>query len=176
MKRITLVIMLIAQVIGVVYGQTNPLERLDFLIGKWSGTGSGFGNEKSKIESEFNYIMNGNYIEVSNDSKFEPTESKPDGEHHLDKGMISYDKNRKVIVYRQFNIEGYFNQYILNDTLSNDTILVFKTEVIENFVPGGKARWTIETTGIDQIETNFDVSFPEKEFACFGTNVLTKKE
>jgi len=42
---------------------------LDFLIGEWTGTGSGFGNEKSQIESEFNYIMDGKYIEILNDSK-----------------------------------------------------------------------------------------------------------
>lgn len=176
MKRLNILIVLIAMISGVAFGQNNPFDRLDFLIGEWTGTGSGFGNEKSKIESEFNYVMNGKYIEVLNDSKFDPTESKPDGEHHIDKGIISYDKSRKVIVFRQFHIEGYINQYVLNDSLSNDTVLVFETEIIENFPPGGKARWTIKKVGTKQIETIFDVSFPGKKYACFGTNVLTKKE
>lgn len=176
MKKIKFLIVLITMISGVAFGQTKPLERLDFLIGKWIGTGSGFGNEKSKVESEFNFVMNEKYIEVLNDSKFNPTESKPDGEHHIDKGIISYDKIRKVIVYRQFNIEGYINQYVLNDSLSNDTVLVFETEIIENFVPGGKARWTIKKIGTKQIETIFDLSFPGKKYGCFGTNVLTKKE
>lgn len=94
------------------FGQGKPLERINFIIGNWSGTGSGFGNETSVIESSFKYIMNNKYIEVINDSKFEPTKNKPEGEHHIDKGFISFDKIRGVIVFRQFNIEGYINQYI----------------------------------------------------------------
>jgi len=67
------------------------------------------------------------------------------------------------------------NQYVLNDSLSSDTVLEFETEIIENFVPGGKARWTTKKLADDQIETIFDVSFPEKEYACFEKNILTKK-
>jgi hypothetical protein len=40
---------------------------------------------------------------------------------------------------------------------------------------GGKARQTIIIEGSDKIKTIFDVSFPEKKFACFGTNNLTRK-
>ena len=79
--------------------------------------------------------MSGKYIEVKNDSRFEATESKPEGENHIDKGFISYDKSRDMTIFRQFNIEGYVNQYILVDSLSSDTEIVFETEVIENFVP-----------------------------------------
>lgn len=160
---------------GVSFCQNNPFEKINFLIGDWQGTGTGFGNEKSKIESGFKYIMKGKYIEVINDSKFEPTESSPEGENHIDKGIISYDNSRKTIVYRQFNIEGYVNQYVLNDFLSNDSLLIFETEVIENFMPGGKARWTIKRVNENQIETKFYVYFPEKDYTCFGTNVLIKE-
>ena len=66
------------------------------------------------------------------------------------------------------------NQYVLNDSLSNETKFVFETEEIENFVPGGKARWTINKIQDNQIETIFDVSFPGEEYACFGTNKQTK--
>ena len=68
--------------------------------------------------------MDGKYIEVMNDSKFAPTEKKPNGEHHVDKGFISFDKQRNLIVFRQFHVEGFVNQYTLNDSLSNDTKLV----------------------------------------------------
>ncbi|MDY0143766.1 MAG: hypothetical protein RBR97_17915 [Bacteroidales bacterium] len=155
-------------------GQTNHFDRLSFIIGDWIGTGKGFGNDESKIESNFHLIMDGKYIEVKNESIFEPTENNPKGEYHIDKGMISYDKSRKTIVFRQFNNEGYINQYILNDSITNDSILVFESEVIENFVQGGKARWTIKKIAENKIVTTFDVSFPNKEYTCFGTNYLTK--
>lgn len=172
-KLIVLIIILIIPILS--FGQENPLERISFIIGDWIGTGSGFGNETSIIESKFQYVMDKKYIEVINDSRFEPTEKKPEGEHHIDKGFVSFDKIRKVIVFRQFNIEGYINQYILNDSLSTETTLIFETEIIENFMPGGKARWTINKISDDEIETVFDVYFPGKDYTCFGTNKLVRK-
>jgi len=141
----------------------------------WSSTGSGFGNSISTIESEFNLVMNGKYIIVINDSKFKPTEKNKEGENHVDWGIISYDKSRNKIVYRQFNNEGYVNQYILNDSLSNNTVLIFETENIENFVEGGKARLTIKKISQNELETIFDVSLPGRDFACFGMNKLKRK-
>ena len=159
-----------------VTAQNNPFEKISFIIGDWEGTGTGFGNEKSKIVSSFKLVMDSNYIEVRNESKFEPTENDPAGEVHIDKGFISFDKSRDMLVFRQFNIEGYINQYILIDTLSNETTLIFQTETIENFVPGGSARWTINKINEDQIETIFDVSFPNQGYNCLGTNNLSRKK
>ncbi len=173
MKKIFLILVFLVS--GFAAAQDNPFKQLDFLIGHWQGTGSGFGNETSVIRSEFNRIMNNTFIEVKNDSKFKPTDNNPEGEHHTDWGMLSFDKSRKKIIFRQFNNEGFVNQYILVDSLSNDTTLVFLTESIENFMPGGKARWIINRKSENTIETLFDVSFPGKEYTCFGTNQLSKK-
>ena len=175
MKNSLLMTLLVIALSGVSFSQTNNFEKFDFLLGEWTGTGRGFGNEESKIQSEFKLIMNGKYIQIKNNSKFEPTESKPKGEKHIDWGIVSFDKKRKKIIYRQFNSEGYVNQYVLNDSLSSASKLIFETELIENFAEGGRARWTIKKHGDNEIETIFDVSFPGKEFACFGTNKLTKK-
>lgn len=158
------------------FSQEKPLERLAFLTGEWKGTGAGFGNNQSSINASYLPVMEGKYLEVWNDSKFEATEQNPNGEHHLDKGMISYDKSRNCIVYRQFNSEGYFNQYLLVDSLSSPTFLVFETETIENFVPGGSARLTIEQKSANEIATKFYVSFPGRKAACFGTNQLFRKK
>jgi len=155
--------------------QENIFQKIEFALGSWQGIGSGFGNSTSKIEAEFHKIMDGSYIEVKNDSKFEATETKPAGENHIDWGIISYDKRRKAIIYRQFNNEGYVNQYVLNDSISNDTTIVFETEIIENFVEGGKARLTINKINHNEIQTIFEVSFPGRGFACFGTNTLKRK-
>ncbi len=154
--------------------QENPLEKFDLLIGHWEGNGEGFSSNKSKIQSEFNWIMNKQFIEVKNHSEFDPTEAKPESEVHKDWGIISFDKARKKIVFRQFHIEGFVNQYILNDTLSSEKSFVFESEIIENFVPGGKARFTIQIHSNSEIETLFDVGFPGKEMACFGRNLLKK--
>lgn len=176
MKKSIIFIAFSIMISGMSFSQKNHFDRLNFIIGDWFGTGSGFGNEKSKIESSFHFIMERKYIEVINESKFEPTEKNPKGEYHIDKGFISFDKNRSAIVFRQFNNEGYINQYVLNDSLSNETTLVFESEIIENFTPGGKAKWTIKKISESQIETTFDVLFPGKEYSCFGINQLAKKQ
>ena len=125
------------------FAQNHNLSKLDFLIGEWEGIGSGFGNDKSVIEAEFEYALDGQYIEAEHESTFEPTEKKPEGEVHIDEGYISFDKSRELIVYRQFNSEGFVNQYVLVDSLSTDSVFVFITESIENFVPEGQAKYTI---------------------------------
>lgn len=175
MKKMTLIFFAVLLSSGFGFAQTNPFDKINFIIGDWVGSGSGFGNNKSKINSSFKLVMDGKYIEIINDSKFEPTEKKPEGEHHIDKGFISYDEKRDAIIFRQFNIEGYVNQYVLNEDLSTETKLAFETESIENFAPGGKARWTISKISDTEIKTIFDVSFPNSEYTCFGTNSLVKK-
>lgn len=119
--------------------------------------------------------MNNTSIEVKNRSEFEPTPQKPEGEIHVDYGIISFDKERKVIVFRQYHVEGIYNEYLLNDSLSTSTSLIFETVKIENFVPEGKARFTINIKNSTEIKMLFDVGFPGKEMACFGQNQLTKK-
>lgn len=156
--------------------QDDPFGQFEFLFGSWSGEGKALGIDSSTIKASYQLAMNDAYIEVAHDSQFVPTADKPKGEHHIDKGFISYDKIRDTYVFRQFNIEGYVNQYILVDSLSDDKKWVFETEIIENFVPGGKTRWTLVKISDLEIETIFDVSFPGKEYACFGTNRMRKVE
>jgi len=174
MNRKLIIACMLVLVSALLSAQSDPFERISFILGDWEGTGVGFGNEKSKIESNFHPVMNGSYIKVRNESNFEPTEDNPEGEQHIDEGFISFDKERGVLVFRQFNIEGYINTYVLIDSLSNQNKLIFHTETIENFVPGGSARWTINKIDDRHIETIFDVAFPDRGYSCFGTNQLHK--
>jgi hypothetical protein len=171
MKKIFLFFVILSTLI---FSQDNKFQRFDFLIGKWSGTGSGFGNSKSKIDAEFKFVMDHKFIEVSHDSKFEPTENKPNGEHHVDKGYISYDANRDKFIFRQFFVEGYTIKYVLDETLSNESQMVFLSEEIENFIAGGKTRWVISRKSANEIVTTFDVSLPRKAYQCFGENRLKR--
>ncbi len=175
MKIILLALNIILLAVTVNFAQENPLEKFSFLVGNWEGNGTGFGSSKSKIHSEFNMVLDNNFLEIRNHSEFEAKPQQKDGEIHDDWGMLSFDQDRKIYVFRQFHNEGFYNQYTLSDSLSNDKTFVFESEFIENFVPGGRARFTINIIGENEIETLFDVGFPEKELACFGTNRLKKK-
>lgn len=154
--------------------QNNPLEKFSDLIGKWNGTGSVSETSESVIHSEFNWVMNKKYIEVKNHSEFKPTAQNPQGEIHDDVGFISFDRARKKFVFRQFHVEGFVNHYILNDSLSVGSKFVFESEIIENFVPGGKARYTLILNS-GNLETLFDIAMPGKEYACYGQNHLTRE-
>jgi len=168
------IIVFLAGAILQVFGQSALSDRFEFLSGQWQGKGSGFGNQQSEIRAEYSIVLGGKFMEVRHVSDFAPTDSKPKGEHHEDLGLISYDTDRKKYVFRQFHIEGFVNQYLLIDSLSAGNELVFQTEVIENFIPGGIARWVVKKISEDEIETKFFLSFPGKEFACYGTNNLKK--
>jgi len=154
--------------------QDDHFKPLGFILGEWSGTGTGFGNQKSTVQSSFRFSLNRSFIEVVNESEFEPTEKNPTGEKRKDQGFISFDKARKTFVFRQFHGEGFVNQYILNPSLSNDSLLVFDSEIIENFVPGGKARWTLKKISETELETAFYLSLPGEELVCYGTNRVSK--
>jgi len=167
MKKVIVLILLFSTII---FSQNHKYKKFDSLIGKWKGIGTGSENEKSTIRTEFNFVMGSKYIEVINDSQFEPTSKNPDGEHHIDKGFISFDATRNLFVFRQFHIEGFVIQYILVDSLSSESKLVFESEKIENFVRGGKARWTITQITHNAIQTTFDVSMPNKGYQRFGEN------
>lgn len=41
---------------------------------------------------------------------------------------------------------------------------------------GDRARWTIKKISENEIETTFEVSFPGKEYTCFGINDLMRME
>ncbi len=153
----------------------NPFTPLTFILGEWTGNGIGLNHEKTILQSGFRLSLNNSFIEVSNEWLLEPTETYPKGEIRVDKGFISFDKSRKVFVFRQFHGEGFVNQYILNNNLSDDSLLVFDSELIENFVPGGKARWTLKKISETELETAFYLSASDEEFVCYGTNFLTKK-
>lgn len=175
MKRFLFVTILITH-LQYVNSQENTYYIFDFLIGNWVGSGTGIGKSKSEISASFSYTVGNTYIEVNHHTEFEPSDKRMKGDIHDDWGMISYDKQREVYVYRQFNIEGFYNQFILIDSLTNENIFVFETEQTENVVVGSKTRFTVKKINNFEIETYYDLSLPDKEFANYSRNKLIKEE
>ena len=114
------------------------------------------------------------FIEVRNRSVYPPQESNPAGEVHDDLGLISYDKARARFVMREFHVEEYVNQYVMEPQDSGDNSFVFITESIENIPPGWHARTTWEITSEDSFREIFDLAGPEKEWACYIVNELQR--
>jgi hypothetical protein len=141
------------------------------VVGRWTGTTEGEPGSGT-VEREYERILGGRFIEVRNRSTYPPQPGNPKGERHEDRGIFSYDTGRKSIVFRQFHVEGFVNQYLL-DSASTPERLVFTTEAIENIPEGWRARETylIEP---DRLEEVFELAEPGKAFAVYSRNRLTR--
>lgn len=144
-----------------------------FFLGSWDGTASGQVGAGS-VERTYSLILNNQFIEVRNRSVYPPQEANPSGEIHEDLALVSYDKDRSLYVMREFHVEGYVNQYILELPSVGDHTLVFVTESIENFSPGWRARTTLEVISDDRFRETFDLAGPDQEWACFIINEFTR--
>jgi hypothetical protein len=104
---------------------------------------------------------------MKNRSVYLPQERNPKGEQHEDLGIFSVDRSRKRIVFRQFHVEGFVNQYIEGPQSAEGT-LVFITESIENIPPGWRGRETYKLIGGDEFEEIFELAPPEKPFEVYS--------
>jgi hypothetical protein len=148
-------------------------EPMKFLVGQWEGKGEGKSGI-SKVSHDFEFIMKGRYLHMRTKATFEPQEKNPKGEVHEDWGFFSHDRSREKIVFRQFHVEGFITQYVLED-ISEEGKLVFTTEQIENAPPGLKARLTFKRLNAEALEVNFELSFTGREFDCYSLNILKRK-
>lgn len=152
-----------------------PWEIFRFFLGRWDGTGSGKPSE-SQVEREYKFVLNDQFIQINDRSVYEPQERNQAGEVHEEIGYISYDRSRDKFVLREFHVEGYVNQYVLEDWEVEGKVLVFKTESIENIRAGWQARTTYEIRGNDEFRETFDLAGPDQEWSCFITNEFKRAD
>lgn len=146
-----------------------------FFLGDWEGRGEG-GPGASTGRQRFEFILGGAYLHVRNKAIFEPQEKNPKGETHEDWGVFSYDRARKTFVFRQFHIEGFVNEYVLETPPADGKTFVFVTERIENIPAGFKARLTYKVLDADTFEQTFDLAAPGKEFECYSRGVMKRQK
>lgn len=145
-----------------------------FFLGQWKGHGEGMSGV-SEGQMEFGFILQGQYLHVTNKSVFAPQEKNPEGEIHEDWGLFSYDRNRNTFVLRQFHVEGFVNQYILESLSEDEKTFVFSSEKIENGPQGLEAKLVYEILSEDEFKLSFFLAMPEREMTCYSTGILKKK-
>jgi hypothetical protein len=146
-----------------------------FFLGTWRGKASGKVGVGS-VERTYSLILEDQFIEVRNRSVYLPQEANPSGEIHEDLGFISYDKGRSLYILREFHVEGYVNQYVLEPPADGSDVLVFVTESIENIAAGWRARITLEVISENSFRETFDLAGPDKEWACYITNDFKRSQ
>jgi hypothetical protein len=67
---------------------------------------------------------------------------------------------------REFHIEGFVNQFVLQSESRNE--IVFVSESIENIPNGWRARETYRVLGPDEFIERFDLTEPGKDFELYS--------
>ena len=145
---------------------------LQFLVGSWEGTVTGQSGSGTSLR-EYRFVLNGKFLDVRNKSSYPAQPKNPKGEEHEDRGMISYDRSRKVFVLRQFHVEGFVNQYAA--AVPRDGVLRFNSESIENIPAGYRARETHTIQGKDEFVERFEMANPGGGFEVYSETRFKRK-
>lgn len=149
--------------------QTDPWSPVKRFVGEWTGTASGQAGEGT-VTRKYAFVMNGRFIQESNTSRYPAQEKNKAGEVHEHMGMFSYDKARKLIVLRQFHIEGFVNSYRQAPAGEGGASLVFESEGFENFSNSWKARESYEFLSDDEFIETFELAPPGMPHAVYSRN------
>lgn len=141
------------------------------LEGVWRGSGRGEPGT-STVERKYEFVLRKQFLQARQASTYPPQEKNPKGEVHEDWSIYSYDKQRRLLVLRQFHVEGFVNQYTAEVPTSDS--LVFTTEAIENLPAKWRARETLRLTGDTELVEVFELAAPGKEFSTYSETRLTR--
>lgn len=149
--------------------------RVRFLLGSWEGTASGEPG-KGTVERTYELVLDGQFIEERNTSRYEAKAQGKAPEVHHHRGFISYDKARKTFMLRHFHEEGFVNLFALNSDKSLPAYLIFDSVSFENFSNEWKARETYEVVSPDEFIETFELAEPGKDFAVYSRNHFKRKK
>lgn len=144
----------------------DPWQSVQRLLGEWAGTTNGQAGSGSVLR-RYAQVMGQRYIHETNTSTYPPQERNKAGEVHEHWGMVSFDKARKVLMLRQFHIEGFVNTYRQVSDPGAE-LLVFESEAFENFSNSWKARETYTFLGEDEFVETFELAPPGKPYQIYG--------
>lgn len=169
MKKILLLLLLASTI---TYGQSNKRDSIwapiKYFVGTWKGEGGGEPGI-GKYERSYQLTLNNNFVEIKNKSTYPPTDKHPKGETHEDIGYFGYDKIKKTFVLRQFHVESFINDYILESISPDKKTLVFVSENIINIPKGWKAKETYRIISDKEFEEIFELAAPDKDFSAYST-------
>ena len=148
----------------------SPMRRF---IGGWTGIASGQGGDGT-VTRKYAFIMGERFIHELNTTRYPPQEKNKAGEVHEHWGVFSFDKARKLIVLRQFHVEGFVNTY--RQAIEPDVAasLAFESEAFENFSNAWKARETYRFLSDDEFIETFELAPPGKPFQVYSRNQLKR--
>jgi hypothetical protein len=145
--------------------KTDPWGPLRSLEGHWQGAISGKLGTGTGVR-HYEFILDGNFLTFRHASVREPQEQSPEGDHHRELSVFSFDSERQKIVLRSFNVEGFVLQYLCN---VSDTKITCESERVESG-PGFRARAEIDIKSPYEFTERFSLAEPGKDLELYFTN------
>jgi hypothetical protein len=175
--RQTLLLILFIPLLGAAQAprQDDMWQPFSYFLGTWKGTGKGEPGV-SQVEREYKLVLGGKFISVSHKSIYQPQEKNPKGETHEDWGFFSYDRSRKLYVFRQFHIESFVTQYRAESIAPDGKTLVFTSESLENLPANWRARESYRILNNDEFVELFELAAPGKEFSVYSENHFKRQK
>jgi hypothetical protein len=137
------------------------------LVGSWEGDIAGELGTGSAIRT-YEFILDGQYLLSRHASVRLPQPESPQGDHHREMGVYSYDGARELVVFRKFIVEGFVLQYWC-EAESAERRIVCVTESVENG-EGMRARETINLKNDYEFEEIFELAPDGGDLSVLFTN------
>jgi len=151
----------------------DPWEPVRFLEGELTGESQGESGIGT-VHRSYQFILSHRFLHERNVSAYAPKQPNTPGELHEHWSLLSFDKQRKRLVLRQFHQEGFVNQYVFDAGQSTARKLVFVSESFENLDSRWRARETYEVISPDEFTETFEIAEPDKEFAVYSKTSLRR--
>lgn len=121
----------------------DRLAAIAWIAGDWTGEGEGQPG-RSTSERHASWIQNDHFIQVIGRSVYLPQPANRDGETHTQIDVWSFDRQRGLLVLRQFDSLGFVSTYVQDAAASTGGRIVVVSEHLENVPAGMRARYTYE--------------------------------
>ena len=154
--------------------KADPWQPVRRLLGSWEGDAQGEPGS-GRSEREYRLTLRDRFIQVTSKSTYPPQPKNPKGEVHEDVGFLSYDKAAQKLVLRQFHVEGFVNQYVLDSISDDGRTIVFVTTAIENIPSGWRGRETYRIVSDHEFVETFALAEPGKDFATYSETRFRRK-
>ena len=166
LMMILCVLVLIAMPAGARDAKPDGLAPMARLIGDWTGVSEGEPGTAATTRHAVR-AQDDHFIFVEGRSVYPKQDKNKSGEIHTQLDVWSYDKQRKLIVLRQFDSLGFASTYVQDPVASTNGRLVLVSEHLENVPPTLKARYTFEFKGSDEYHELFELNEGAKGFQTY---------
>ena len=77
---------------------------------------------------------------------------------------------------RQFHVEGYVNEYKMENVSADRKTFVFNSFEIENIPNGWRARETYQIISADEYVETFELAAPGKDFTVYSKATMKRRK